>query len=298
MYGADMVFTEFISADGLIRNGAKSLRKLDIDNNERPVGIQLYGHIIESMILAVRIAENANPDLIDLNFGCPVKKISRRGAGAGMLRNVPMMVKMTEEVVKATTLPVTVKTRLGWDDSNRNIVDIALRLQDAGIRLITIHARTAAQLYRGRADWTLIGEVKNHPKINIPVIGNGDVDSPERAKEMFDQYGVDGIMIGRAVVGRPWIFRDIKYYLETGKVNSPPGISERVKLAKLHFEKSLTYKGEKRGVLEMRRHFAGYFKGLPDFRELRLKLLTSTDVNEIGEMLDIILERYKGCDLS
>lgn len=292
-YGADLMFTEFISSDGLIRNGMKSLRKLDINESERPIGVQLYGHTIESMIEATRIAEKANPDLIDLNYGCPVKKIARRGAGAGMLKDVPFMVKMTEEVVKTTTLPVTVKTRLGWDESSKNIVDVALRLQDTGIRLITIHARTANQLYRGHADWTLIGEVKNHPYINIPVIGNGDVDSPEKAKEMFDQYGVDGIMIGRAVVGRPWIFRDIKYYLETGKKIVPPEISEIVELAKLHFNKSLEYKGEIRGILEMRRHFSNYFKGLPDFRELRLKLVTSKDVDEIYELLDVILERYK-----
>jgi len=293
-YGADLMFTEFISSDGLIRNGMKSLRKLDINESERPIGIQLYGHTIESMIEATRIAEKVYPDLIDLNYGCPVRKIARRGAGAGMLKDVPLMVKMTEEVVKTTTLPVTVKTRLGWDELSKNIVDVALRLQDTGIRLITIHARTANQLYRGHSDWTLIGEVKNHPHINIPVIGNGDVDSPEKAKEMFDQYGVDGIMIGRAVVGRPWIFRDIKYFLETGKKTTPPGISERVKLTKLHFEKSILYKGEKRGVLEMRRHFSNYFKGLPDFRELRLKLITSTDINEIYELLEIIIERYKG----
>jgi nifR3 family TIM-barrel protein len=296
LYGVDLMFTEFISSDGLIRNGMKSLRKLDINEYERPIGIQLYGHVTASMIEATRIAEKAKPDLIDLNFGCPVRKIARRGAGAGMLKDVPLMVKMTEEVVKATSLPVTVKTRLGCDDSSKNIVDVALMLQDAGIRLITIHARTAIQLYRGHADWTLIGEVKNHPRINIPVIGNGDVDSPEMAKEMFDQYGVDGIMIGRAVVGRPWIFRDIKYYLETGKKMAPPGIGERVKLATLHLEKSLEYKGEIRGILEMRRHFSNYFKGLPDFRELRLKLVTSKDVNEIYELLDNILERYKGFD--
>lgn len=298
LYGADMMFTEFISSDGLIRNGMKSLRKLDINELERPVGIQLYGHITDSMIEATRIADKVNPDLIDLNYGCPVKKIAKRGAGAGMLKDVSHMVKMTEEVVKTTSLPVTVKTRLGWDNESKNIIDVALRLQDAGIKLITIHARTAIQLYRGHADWTLIGEVKHHPQIHIPVIGNGDVDSPEKAKNMFDQYGVDGIMMGRAVVGKPWIFRDIKYYLETGKKLPVPGIDERVELAKLHFRKSLEYKGDIRGILEMRRHFSNYFKGLPDFRELRLKLVTSKDVNEISDLLDIILERYKGFDYS
>ena len=298
LFGADMMFTEFISSDGLIRNGMKSLRKLDINELERPVGIQLYGHTADSMIEATRIAEKANPDLIDLNYGCPVKKIAKRGAGAGMLKNIPHMVKITEAVVKTTSLPVTVKTRLGWDNSSKNIIDVALRLQDAGIKLITIHARTANQLYRGYADWTLIGEVKHHPQIHIPVIGNGDIDTPEKAKNMFDKYGIDGIMIGRAVVGKPWIFRDIKYYLETGKKIPSPGIEERVELAKLHFKKSLEYKGKIRGILEMRRHFSNYFKGLPDFRELRLKLLTSTDVNEIFGLLDIILERYKGFDYS
>ena len=295
-YGADLMYTEFISADGLIRHGQKSVRKLTINDHERPVGIQLYGHRIESMIEATRIAEKSNPELIDLNYGCPVRKISKRGAGAGMLKNIDYMVKMTEEVIKTTSLPVTVKTRLGWDESSKNILEVALRLQGAGIKIITVHARTATQLYRGSADWTLIGEVKNHPHIHIPVIGNGDVDSPEKAKEMFDQYGVDGIMIGRAVVGRPWLFRDIKHYMETGKKPPPPGITEKVELARLHFTKSLEYKGVIRGILEMRRHFSNYFKCLPDFRELRLKLVTSTDVNEIYELLEIILERYKRFD--
>jgi len=290
------MYTEFISAEGLVRHGEKSIRKLAINDHERPIGIQLYGHLTDSMIKATRIAEKSNPELIDLNYGCPVRKIVKSGAGAAMMRNIPHMVKMTKEVVKATSMPVTVKTRLGWDESSKNILDVALRLQDTGIKLITIHARTATQLYRGNADWTLIGEVKNHPQIHIPVIGNGDIDHPEKAKNMFDQYGVDGIMIGRAVIGKPWIFRDIKYYLETGKKLPRPGINEIVKLARLHLSKSVEYKGDRRGVLEMRRHFSNYFKGLPDFRELRLKLVTSADVNEILELLDIILERYKGLD--
>jgi tRNA-dihydrouridine synthase B len=294
MFGADLMYTEFISAEGLVRHGQKSIRKLAINDQERPVGIQLYGHLTDSMIEATRIAEKSNPELIDLNYGCPVKKIVKSGAGAAMMKNVPHMVKMTEEVVKTTSLPVTVKTRLGWDESSKNILDVALRLQDTGIKLITIHARTAIQLYRGNADWTLIGEVKSHPQMHIPVIGNGDVDHPEKAKNMFDQYGVDGIMIGRAVIGKPWIFRDIKYYLETGKKLPHPGIKEIVELARLHFSKSIEYKGERRGVFEMRRHFSNYFKGLPDFRDLRLKLVTSTDTNEINELLDIILKRYNG----
>jgi tRNA-dihydrouridine synthase B len=298
LYGADLLYTEFISADGLIRNGQKSVKKLEISDQERPIGIQLYGHNIDSMTEAVRIAETAKPDLIDINFGCPVKKISRRGAGAGMMKNVPLMVRMTEEIVRSTCLPVTVKTRLGWDEANKNIMDVALRLQDAGISAIAIHARTGTQLYRGKADWTLIGEVKKNPRIRIPVIGNGDVDSPEKAKEMFDRYGVDGIMIARAAIGRPWIFRNIKHYLMTGVKIGEPGISERVDLAKLHLTKSVEHKGENRGILEMRRHFSNYFKGLPDFKEIRLKLVTSVSVEEITEILDLIMKRYNGFEMT
>lgn len=294
LYGADLLYTEFISSDGLIRNGQKSVKKLEISDQERPIGIQLYGHNVDSMTEAVRIAEKAEPDLIDLNFGCPVKKISRRGAGAGMMKNVPLMVRMTEEIVRSTSLPVTVKTRLGWDEDNKNIMDVALKLQDAGISAIAIHGRTGTQLYRGKADWTLIGEVKKNPRIRIPVIGNGDVDSPERAKEMFDRYGVDGIMIARAAIGRPWIFRNIKHYLMTGEKTGEPGISERVNLAKLHLAKSIENKGEPRGILEMRRHFSNYFKGLPDFKDIRLKLVTSKSVEEITEILDLIMKKYSG----
>lgn len=298
LWGADLLYTEFISSDGLIRNGRKSLKKLEISDHERPIGIQLYGHNIESMVEAARIVENAKPDLIDINYGCPVKKISRRGAGAGMMKNVPLMVKMTEEIVKSTSLPVTVKTRLGWDDANKNIMDVALKLQDAGISAIAIHGRTGIQLYRGKADWTLIGEVKNNPDIRIPVIGNGDVDSPEKAKEMFDRYGVDGVMIARAAIGRPWIFRNIKHYLLTGEKKAEPGIRERVDLAKLHLAKSIEHKGEPRGILEMRRHFSSYFKGLPDFKETRMKLVTSVNIREITELLDLILKRYDGFEIN
>ncbi|UCG29084.1 MAG: tRNA dihydrouridine synthase DusB [Bacteroidales bacterium] len=291
-YGADILYSEFISSDGLIRKGKKSLQKLDIFDYERPIGIQLYGHIIESMVEAVKIAESADPDFIDLNFGCPVKKIANRGAGAGMLRNVDLMVKMTSEIVKTTRLPVTVKTRLGWDEDNKNIYNVAERLQDAGIQAITIHGRTRNQLYRGKADWTLIGKVKNNPRIKIPVFGNGDVTGPEVAKSMINRYGTDGIMIGRAAIGMPWIFRDIKRYLEKGEILPPPTTKERVELAKLHFTKSVERKGIPRGIFEMRRHFSKYFKGLPDFREIRLRLLTSIDREEIIGILDEIESIY------
>ncbi len=293
-FGAAMVYTEFISSDGLIRDGKSSLKKLEISDEERPTGVQLYGHLIESMLEGVKIAERVNPELIDINFGCPVRKISNRGAGAGMLRNVPLMIEMTSAIVKATNLPVTVKTRLGWDEESKNISEIAFMLQDAGIEALTIHGRTRNQLYRGKADWTLIGEVKNNPLIKIPVIGNGDVNSPLVAREMFEKYNVDGIMIGRAAVGRPWIFREIKTYLETGIIPEEPLLEEKVDIALDHFRRSIDWKGEPRGIFEMRRHFSNYFKGLPNFRELRLKLLTSVNINEIIEILETIRERYRG----
>jgi len=295
-YGADLMYTEFISSDGLIRHGTKSVRKLEIFDYERPIGIQLYGHLVEPMVEATRMAEKAQPDLIDINFGCPVKKIARRGAGAGMLRDVPLMVKMTEAIVQQTKLPVTVKTRLGWDDQNKNILEVALRLQDVGIKALTIHGRTGSQLYRGQADWGLIGEVKNHPDIEIPIIGNGDITGPEIAGERFAQYGVDAIMIGRATVGKPWIFREIKHYLETGKIHPPPGLGEKVSLARIHFQRSLEWKGEPRGIFEMRRHFSNYFKGLPDFKEIRLKLVTSLEIEEINDILDLIEEKFAAFD--
>ena len=291
-YGADLMYTEFISSDGLIRHGAKSVRKLEIFDYERPIGIQLYGHLVEPMVEATRMVEKVLPDLIDINFGCPVKKIARRGAGAGMLRDVPLMVKMTEAIVQQTRLPVTVKTRLGWDDQNKNILEVALRLQDVGIKALTIHGRTGTQLYRGQADWSLIGEVKKHPDIEIPIIGNGDITGPEIAAGRFAQYGVDAIMIGRATVGKPWIFREIKHYLETGETLPPPGLKEKVSLARMHFQRSLEWKGEPRGIFEMRRHFSNYFKGLPDFKEIRLKLVTSLDAKEINDILDLIEQRY------
>jgi len=290
--GADFKYTEFISSDGLIRDGEKSVRKLDIYDFERPIGIQLYGHLIDAMVEAALIAEEAKPELIDINFGCPVRKIANRGAGAGMLQNIPLMIEMTSAIVKAVKLPVTVKTRLGWDDESKTIVTVAEQLQDKGISAITIHGRTRAQLYKGTADWTLIGEVKNNPRIKIPVIGNGDIDSPVKAREMFDRYSVDGIMIGRATVGRPWIFRDIRHYLETGELLPEPTVSEKTDLALLHLEKSLEYKEGKRAIYEMRRHLSNYFKGLPHFRETRLKLLTTLEVEEIKSILAEIKENW------
>ncbi len=297
-FGADVVYTEFIPADGLIRDAAKALKKLEIDEAERPVGIQLYGHLIEPMVEAARMAEAAGPDLIDINFGCPVKKIAGRGAGSGMMRDVPRMVEMTRRIVEAVHKPVTVKTRLGWDDASKNIEEIALRLQDVGIAALTIHGRTRAQMYRGEADWTLIGKVKNNPQIRIPIIGNGDVDSGPKAAEMFDRYGVDGVMIGRATYGRPWIFREVKHFIETGEILPQPSVTERVKIAKEHLRKSLEIKGDYVGVLEMRRHLTNYFKGLPDFKATRLKLVTTLDTDELFATLDYIGERWGDYDLS
>ena len=297
-FGADMVYTEFISSDGLVREGAKSVAKLNISDGERPVGIQIYGHLIEPMVESARIAEAARPDVIDINFGCPVRKIAGRGAGSGMMRDVPLMVEMTRRIVEAVKVPVPVKTRLGWDEEHRNIEEIALRLQDAGIAALTIHGRTRAQMYTGEADWTLIGRVKNNPLMKIPVIGNGDIDSPQRAAEAFDRYGVDGVMIGRATYGRPWIFREIRHYLDTDELLPQPSVCERVEIAKRHLAKSVEVKGERVGVLEMRRHLSNYFKGLPDFKPTRLQLVTLTDVNEINATLDYIAQEWGGADLS
>ena len=297
-FGADVVYTEFISSDGLIRDAWKSRAKLNIDDAERPVGIQIYGHLIEPMVEAARIAESANPDIIDINFGCPMKKIAGRGAGSGMMRDVPLMVEMTRQIVNAVKKPVTVKTRLGWDEESKNIEEIALRLQDVGISALTIHGRTRAQLYRGEADWTLIGKVKNNPAIHIPIIGNGDVDSGAKAREMFDRYGVDGIMIGRATYGRPWIFREVKHYLQTGEILPQPSVIERVAIAKEHLAKSIEIKGERVGILEMRRHLSNYFKGLPNFKETRFKLVTLNDPAELVEVIDSIADRWGDFDTS
>lgn len=292
MFGADFMYTEFISSDGLIRDGRKSVKKLDLFDYERPIGIQLYGHIIDSMVEAAHRACEADPDLIDLNFGCPVRKIAARGAGAGMLQNIPLMIEMTSAIVRAVKIPVTVKTRLGWDENNKIIVDVAEQLQDAGIAGLTIHGRTRSQMYRGVADWTLIGEVKNNPRMKIPIIGNGDINGPEKAKLMFDRYGVDAIMIGRATFGRPWIFREIRHYLDTGELLSEPTVSEKADLALLHLEKSLEHKEGKSAILEMRRHLSNYFKGLPGFRDTRLRLLTSLDVDAIRGIIEEIREKW------
>ncbi len=292
-FGADLMYSEFISSDGLIRNGKKSLKKLIISQDERPLGIQLYGHIVESMVEATKIAELSKPDIIDINLGCPVKKIALRGAGSGLLNNVPLMVKITEAIVKTTNIPVTVKTRLGWDKENINIVEVAEKLQDAGIKAITIHGRTREQLFKGNADWSFIGKVKNNPRMKIPVFGNGDIKSPEGAAEAFNKYGVDGIMIGRATIGRPWIFKEIREYIDTGKLMPPIKIPEKAELARLHFAKSLEAKGEPGGIYEMRRHLSYYFKGLPDFKDLRIKLLTSLDVSEVNDILNMISDKYQ-----
>lgn len=297
-FGADMVYTEFISSDGLIRDGAKSVAKLNISDAERPVGIQIYGHLIEPMVEAARIAQEACPDVIDINFGCPMKKIAGRGAGSGMMRDVPLMVEMTRRIVEAVDIPVTVKTRLGWDEESKNIEDIAVRLQDVGISALTIHGRTRAQIYSGTADWTLIGKVKNNPIIKIPIIGNGDIDSPEKAAAAFNDYGVDGVMIGRATYGRPWIFREIRHYLSTGELLAQPSVLERVEIAKQHLLKSVEIKGDKVGILEMRRHLSNYFKGLPNFKQTRLQLVTLGDVEEINATLDFIAKEWGGYDLS
>lgn len=297
-FGADMVYTEFISSDGLIRDAAKSLAKLNISDEERPVGIQIYGHLIEPMVEAAKVAEGANPDLIDINFGCPVRKIAGRGAGSGMMRDVPLMVEMTRQIVEAVKLPVTVKTRLGWDEDCKNIEEIALRLQDVGIAALTIHGRTRNQMYKGEADWTLIGKVKNNPQITIPIIGNGDITSPEGAKAAFDNYGVDGIMIGRATYGRPWIFREIRHYMNTGELLPQPSVLERVAIAREHLLKSVEVKGDRVGILEMRRHLSSYFKGLPDFKSTRLQLVTLNNVDELLSTLDYIAEQWGDFDAS
>ena len=292
MNGADVMYTEFISSEGLIRDAAKSVMKLDVFEYERPIGIQLFGSEIESMIEAAEIAEQAKPDLIDINYGCPVKAVACKGAGAALLQDVPKMVQMTEAIVKAVKLPVTVKTRLGWDDSTKNIVEVAERLQDIGIQALTVHGRTRKQMYKGPADWTLIGELKNNPRIHIPIFGNGDVDSPERALEMRDRYGVDGVMIGRASIGYPWIFNEIKHFFKTGEKLSLPTIEQRVDVCRTHFNKSLEWKGPRVGIFEMRRHYSNYFKGLDHFKDYRTRLVTLENIDEIHGVLDEVLDRY------
>ncbi|MCK9617198.1 MAG: tRNA dihydrouridine synthase DusB [Lentimicrobiaceae bacterium] len=286
--GANMVFSEFISSEGLIRDAVKSTRKLLFSEEERPVGIQIFGHDASSMQRAAEMAAEAQPDLIDINFGCPVKKVVSKGGGAGLLNNLPEMVKITRTVVDSVSIPVSVKTRLGWDDKNKNIVEIAEQLQDCGIRSITIHGRTKSQMYRGEADWTLIGEVKKNPRMKIPVIGNGDITHPQKALEMMERHGVDGIMIGRAAIGNPWIFRDIKAFLSTRNLLPAPSLQEKVEVCKQHLAGAVEYKGEKRAVFEMRKHYANYFKSIPDFKSKRLQLMSLSDADSIFRFLDAI----------
>ena len=287
-----MVYTEFVSAEALVRSIKSTVNKLTISDEERPVGIQIYGRDVDAMVEAAKIVEQAGPDLIDINFGCPVKKVAGKGAGAGMLQNIPLMLEITEKVVKAVNTPVTVKTRLGWSADNLIITTLAEQLQDCGIQALTIHGRTRAQMYTGEADWTLIGKIKENPRMHIPIIGNGDINSPQKAKDYFDRYGVDGIMIGRATYGHPWIFQEIKHYLQTGELMPQMSVTERVALAKRHLAKSLEIKGDRVGILEMRRHLSCYFKGLPDFKETRLKLVTINDPQELFATLDYIAERW------
>ena len=291
-FGVDMLYTEFVASEALIRNVKKSFAKLKVIENERPVGIQIYGHNIDAMVEAAKIAEEAKPDLIDINYGCPVKKIATRGAGSGMLRDIPKMLKMTSEVVKAVNLPVTVKTRLGWDVESKVIDQIAEPLQDTGIQALAIHGRTRSQMYKGKSDWTLIGEVKNNPRIHIPIIGNGDITNGEEAKEMFDRYGVDAIMVGRAAIGKPWVFKEIKHYLKTGESMPPLTLAEKVDIAIYHFSKALELKTFPKSIYEMRRHFALYFKGLKNFKETRLRLLTENDPDVIVEILNEIKQNF------
>lgn len=301
-FGADLMYTEFISSDGLIRDARKSLAKTVTFDYEAPIGIQIYGNIPEAMTEAAVMVENVaktveshGADLIDINFGCPVNKIAKRGAGSGMMREPDKMVEITRNIVDAVKLPVTVKTRLGWDENSKIIVELAERLQDTGIKALTIHGRTRCQMYTGEADWSLIGKVKENPRMHIPIIGNGDIDSPQKAKEAFDRYGVDGIMIGRATFGHPWIFKEIRHYFDTGELLEPMSVEQRVSLSKRHLAKSIEVKGEKVGILEMRRHLSCYFKGLPDFKETRLKLVTSTDPTELYSLLDYVAQRWGEC---
>ncbi len=291
--GADLMYTEFISSEGLIRDAQKSVIKLELVDEERPMGIQIFGHDINSMIRATEIAAQAKPDLIDINFGCPVRKVTGKGAGAAMLRDVPKMIEITRAVVNATTLPVTVKTRLGWDEQSKIIVDVAEQLQDTGIAALTIHGRTRAQLYRGTADWTLIGEVKNNARMNIPIIGNGDITGPEVALEMKNRYGVDGLMIGRAAVGYPWIFSEIRQYFKDGSLPSMPDVTQRVEVCKQHLLHSVEYKGDRRGMFEMRKHYSNYFKGFKYFKPFKVKLMGTEEVEGVLEVLEEISNYYQ-----
>lgn len=298
-YGADMVYTEFVSSDGLVHDSVKSFDKFKTTDEEAPIGIQIYGNIPEAMVESARLAERAQElvgghgaDVIDINFGCPVRKIAGRGAGSGMMKDPDKMVAITRAVVDAVDKPVTVKTRLGWDEDSKIIVELAERLQDAGIQALTVHGRTRQQMYTGEADWTLIGQIKDNPRMRIPIIGNGDIRTPEGAREAFDRYGVDGIMIGRATFGHPWIFREIKHYLQTGERLPEMGVRERVALARRHLDRSLALKGDKAGVLEMRRHLSCYFKGLDNFKEMRIRLVTENDPAILKALLDEVGQRW------
>ena len=291
--GVDMMYTEFISSEGLIRDAAKSRQKLDIFEYERPIGIQIFGSNIETMRGATEIATLANPDLIDINYGCPVKNVACKGAGASLLQDIDKMVKMTKAVVESTHLPVTVKTRLGWDDNTKNVYEVAERLQDVGIKALTIHGRTRSQMYKGHADWTLIREIKRNPRIQIPIFGNGDVDSVEKAANWRLEYEIDGIMIGRASIGYPWIFREVKHFFKTGEILPGPSLAERVEVCRTHLEKSIAWKGPKTGVFEMRRHYANYFKGIPNFKDYRMKLVSADTFDSIQEILQEIKDKFE-----
>jgi len=290
--GCDMMYTEFISVEGLIRDATKSVQKLDIYDYERPIGIQIFGANIDSMMRAAEIVEAAQPEVLDINYGCPVKKVTSKMCGAGILQDIPKMVRLTEQVVKATNLPVTVKTRLGWDEKTEYIEEIAERLQDVGIKALSIHGRTRKQMYKGQADWTRIGRIKENPRIHIPIFGNGDINSPQKAVEYKNRYGVDGIMIGRASIGYPWIFREIKHYMATGELLPPPTVKERVAAAKQHLLHSIEWKGQTLGMLEMRRHYTNYFRGFPHIKPYRTQLVTNPNPEEIMEVLALIEERY------
>ena len=292
--GADVMYSEFISSEGLIRDAIKSRKKLDFEEEERPFGIQIFGGDEEALGLSAKICETVSPDLVDINFGCPVKKVALKGAGAGVLRDVDLMVRLTASVVRSTTLPVTVKTRLGWDNNSLNIEEVAERLQDVGIRALSIHGRTRVQMYKGEADWTLIGKVKNNPRIRIPIFGNGDIDSPEKALEYRNRYGIDGIMIGRAAIGYPWIFNEIKHFMKTGGHLPPPTVAQRVAVCRKHLIKSVAWKGPVVGILEMRRHYANYLRGLPNIKEFRGKLVTMNNIDEIIALLEQIEQQYAG----
>lgn len=294
--GADLMYTEFISSEGLIRDAIKSTRKLDIFDEERPIGIQIFGGDEDSMALAAQIVDATGPDLVDINYGCPVKKVVCKGAGAAILKDLPKMVRLTDAVVRSTNLPVTVKTRLGWDEQSKNIEEVAERMQDVGVQALSIHGRTRVQLYKGTADWTLIGKIKSNPRIKIPVFGNGDVLTPEQALAMKNKYGVDGVMIGRAAIGYPWIFREIKHFLDTGEKLPGPTITERVSVCKSHLRKSIAWKGEVLGILEMRRHYTNYLKGLPNIKEFRLRLVSEKNGAEVEQILDEISLYYAGYD--